>query len=171
MKLFLLIIKKINLFKHKILGKILLGKVKSHKDQIYIGGKTRLTSNTILNLNPNFNGMIIKGHGEVVFGDNFHSGSDCLIITSNHNFDYGKSIPYDDSHVLKKIKIGNNVWFGDRVIVLGNVNIGEGVIVQAGSVVTKDIPDFCIVGGSPAKAFKKRNIEHYIKLKNENKYL
>lgn len=164
------LIKKIYTYKYIILGKILLSKVKSHKNQIYVGGKTRLTSNTILNSNPNFNGMIIKGYGKVIFGDNFHSGSDCLIISSNHNFDHGKSIPYDDSHILKNIIIGNNVWFGDRVIVLGNVNIGEGVIVQAGSVVTKDIPDFSIVGGNPAKVFKIRNIEHYNRLKNDNRY-
>lgn len=170
MKKLSFLINKIRAVKYFILGKIILSKVKSHKGQIYIGGKTRLSSKTILNLNPNFNGMIIKGFGEVIFGDNFHSGSDCLIITSNHNFDYGKSIPYDHTHILKKVKIGNNVWFGDRVIVLGNVNIGEGVIVQAGSVVTKDVPDFSIVGGSPAKVFKTRNIEHYLKLKNENKF-
>lgn len=156
--------------KYYFIGKIMLTRVNSHQNEIFIGGKTRLSSNTILNSNPNFNGMIIKGYGKVIFGDNFHSGSDCLIITSNHNFDHGKSIPYDDSHILKKITIGNNVWFGDRVIVLGNVNIGEGVIVQAGSVVTQDIPDFSIAGGSPAKAFKNRNIEHYNKLKNDNKY-
>lgn len=144
--------------------------VKAHQNQIYVGGKTRLSCNTILGKNPNFNGMIINGHGEVVFGDNFHSGTDCLIITSNHNYDIGKKIPYDETHILKKIVIEDNVWFGDRVIVLGNVTIGEGAIIQAGAVVVKDVPPCAIVGGNPATIFKFRNQEHYYKLKTEGHF-
>ena len=56
------------------------------------------------------------------------------------------------------LKIGNDVWIGARVIVLpGCKTIGNGVIIGAGAVVTKDIPDYAIVGGNPAKILKYRD--------------
>ena len=60
---------------------------------------------------------------------------------------------------------------GARVIVLGGVTIGEGAIIQAGSVVVKDIPKYGIAGGHPAKEFKTRDIEHYEKLKSMQKFM
>lgn len=150
--------------------KRVLSTVKSHRGEVYIGGKTYLTRNVILGSNPNFNGMYVKGKGRVIFGDNFHSGEGCLILTENHNYE-GSRLPYDDTYVVKTTQIGDNVWFGDRVIVMGGVNIGEGVIIQAGSVVVNDIPDCAIAGGHPAKVFKYRNKEHYYKLKSKSLFL
>lgn len=129
-----------------------------------------MSNNTILNSNPNFNGMIIKGGGKVYIGDNFHSGEGCLIIAQNHNFDNGEAIPYDKTYIYKDVYIGDNVWFGDRVIVLGGVTIGEGAIIQAGSVVVKDIPPLAIAGGHPAVVFKWRDNEHYYLLKAAGKF-
>jgi chloramphenicol O-acetyltransferase type B len=57
------------------------------------------------------------------------------------------------------------------VTILQGVTIGEGAIVAAGSIVTKDIPDYGIVGGIPAKLLKYRDIEHFKKLKAQNKFL
>ncbi|MDA3779271.1 MAG: acyltransferase [Bacteroidales bacterium] len=147
-----------------------LAAVKSHKGELFIGGHTILSSNTVLNLNPNFNGMIIKGRGTVVFGDNFHSGQHCLIINTFHDYDHGESIPYGKSSIHKNVIISDNVWFGDRVIVLGGVTIGEGAIIQAGAVVIKDIPDYAIAGGNPAKAFKYRDKVHYLELKEKKSF-
>ena len=154
---------------NRVYGRMLLLKVKSHKNQIFIGGKTSLSRNTILNENPNFNGMTIKGNGIVEFGANLHSGCECLIITSNHNYN-GEALPYDSTHIVKSVKICDNVWIGDRVIILGGVTIGEGAIIQAGAVVVKDIPALGIAGGNPAMVFKYRNSEHYFRLKNEAKF-
>ena len=70
----------------------------------------------------------------------------------------------------KDIIIENNVWLGDRVIVLGGTTIGEGAIIQAGSVVVSNIPKYAIAGGHPAKVFSKRDVEHYNKLEQENKF-
>ena len=114
--------------------------------------------------------MHISGCRNVIIGNNFHSGKDCLIIFQNHNFNHGEKIPYDETYICKDIIIENNVWLGNRVIVLGWTNIGEGVIIQAGSVVVSNIPKYAIAGGHPAKVFSNRNIEHYKRLKIENKF-
>lgn len=130
---------------------------------------TRVTENTYLSDHVSFNGMSIRGKGKVTIGRYFHSGEECMMITDNHNYE-GKKIPYDDTDISKNIEIGDFVWLGTRVIVLGGVHIGEGAIIQAGSVVVSDIPDYAIAGGAPAKVFKYRDKEHFIRLKNEEEF-
>lgn len=145
-------------------------KAKEFGCNLRVNAKSSVNKNTFLGNNVNFNGMKIVGRGQAIIGDNFHSGEDCLMITQIHNFDSGKAIPYDDTYLTKDIKIEDNVWLGSRVIILGGVTIGEGAIIQAGSVVVSDIPKFAIAGGHPAKVFKYRDIDHYEKLKAENKF-
>lgn len=145
-------------------------KAESCKSMPYVGGKSVFMGKIHLGRNCNFNGMRIQGYGTVIFGDNFHSGIECMIISENHNYNTGRAIPYDDTFDYKTIKIGNNVWLGNRVIITGNVTIGEGAIVAAGSVVVKDVPDYAIVGGNPAKVIKFRDIEHYELLKSKGKF-
>jgi chloramphenicol O-acetyltransferase type B len=129
---------------------------------------SRFTKNTQLGKNTNFNGFIIRGKGKVLIGNNFHSGKECLIINSYHKYDFGDAIPYDTNETIdKNVIIEDNVWFGDRVLILGEVTIGEGSIIQAGAVVTSNIPKCAIAGGNPAKVFKYRDIENYEKLKKE----
>lgn len=143
--------------------------VLSYSLPIKVNYKTILTKNTKLGVNTNFNGLEITGQGKVVIGDNFHSGKNCIIITSNHNYE-GDSIPYDSTYVHKDVLIEDNVWLGNRVIILGGVIIGEGAIIQAGAVVVNDIPKYGIAGGNPAKTFKYRDIVHYEKFKEEKKF-
>ncbi len=135
-----------------------------------VNGKSRVTPKTKLGDNVNFNGMKIIGRGQVIIGNNFHSGQECLMITDTHNYDNGSAIPYDSTYIVKDIEIKDNVWLGSRVTILGGVIIGEGAIIQAGSVVVSDIPDFAIAGGHPATVFKYRDIEHYITLKEQKKF-
>jgi acetyltransferase-like isoleucine patch superfamily enzyme len=132
-------------------------------------GDTKLSRNTWLGKNCNFNGMYIEGRGKVVIGDNFHSGKECMIITEFHNYK-GDALPYDNENIRKTVIIEDNVWFGNRITVLGGVTIGEGAIIQAGSVVVKDVPPLSIVGGAPAKVFGSRDIEHYNRLKSAGKF-
>jgi len=149
----------------------IIKQAKSYKEPLKVNGYSFVNSNTILGKNVNFNGMKIKGNGKVIIGDNFHSGQECLVITSFHKYDGGNAIPYDSKeNIDKDIIIEDNVWLGDRVIILGGVKIGEGAIIQAGSVIVSDIPKYAIAGGHPAKVFKYRDIEHYEKLKKEGKF-
>lgn len=65
--------------------------------------------------------------------------------------------------------VGNDVWIGYNALILPGVHIGDGAIIGAGSVVTKDVPAYTIVGGNPAKIIRKRfsdqKIEALLKLK------
>lgn len=69
----------------------------------------------------------------------------------------------------KHVKIGNDVWVGHRAMILGGVTIGNGAVIAAGAIVTKDVPPFAIVGGVPAKIIKYRFSEDMIEelLKSE----
>ncbi len=144
-------------------------KVGSYEEPLYVNGPSTATKKTFLGKNVNFNGMEIGGCGSVKIGDNFHSGKDCSIITQNHNYE-GEEIPYDSTFVCKDVTIEDNVWIGNRVIILGGVTIGEGAIIQAGSVVVKSISKYAIAGGTPAKVFSQRDIEHYTLLKEQKRF-
>ena len=93
----------------------------------------------------------------VYIGDNVMMGPDVNIYTRNHKFS-DINIPmieqgYED---YKEVIIGNDVWIGSRVTILPGVKIGDGVVIGASSVVTKDIPAYCVVGGNPARVLKNR---------------
>ena len=66
--------------------------------------------------------------------------------------------------------VGNDVWIGENVTIMPGVKIGDGVIIGKHSVVTKDIPPYCIVGGNPAKIIKKRFDDEIINLLLELKW-
>jgi len=67
------------------------------------------------------------------------------------------------------VKIGNDVWIGDRAMIISGVNIGDGAVIGAGSIVTKDVPPYSIVVGSPARIIKNRFsdeiIDEFLKIK------
>lgn len=132
--------------------------------------QSSVTKNTHLGKNVNFNGMRIFGNGKVVIGNNFHSGFGCTILTDNHNYKTATKLPYDETLITKNVIIGDNVWFGNNVTVLPGAFIGEGVIVQNGSVVFGKIDDLSIIGGHPAKLISKRDAEHYYSLKKMGKF-
>lgn len=66
-----------------------------------------------------------------------------------HNISY-------ESKSKGSIVVGNDVWFGQRSMILSGIEIGQGAVIAAGSVVTKDVPPYAIVGGNPAKVLKYR---------------
>lgn len=158
------------LYSTKLYGYQVLRFAKSIGEKFLCLGFSKVTRNTILGNSVNFNGMEIVGKGKVTIGDYFHSGKGCLIISDNHNYDSGNAIPYDNKVIEKDIEIGDFVWFGARVTILPSTKIGEGVIVQAGSVVHGEIPDYAIIGGNPATIIKYRDIEHFKQLKAEKKF-
>ena len=162
--------KRLNAIKRKLFSWRVARTAKETGTNLKVNHRSKVTSNTTLGSNVNFNGMKIIGRGSVAIGNNFHSGEECMMITQIHNYDKGNAIPYDDTYIEKNIVIEDNVWLGSRVIVLGGVTIKEGAIIQAGSVVVSDIPYCAIAGGHPAKVFKYRDIQHYEELKAKRKF-
>lgn len=130
---------------------------------------SKVTKRTYIHDHANFNGIKITGAGKVEIGRYFHSGTDCRILTASHNYE-GEAIPYDNTDIVRDVKIGDFVWIGDRVTILPGVTIGEGAIIQAGAVVVRNIPPCAIAGGNPACVFKYRDKEHFDKLKSEKKF-
>ena len=98
----------------------------------------------------------ITVRGTVRIGDDTIIGPNVTIIPENHNFSQIK-VPIRLQGVSRKgVTIKNNVWVGSNVTILDGVTIGEGAVIAAGAVVTKDVQNFEIVGGIPAKRIKTR---------------
>lgn len=96
--------------------------------------------------------------GPITIGDNVMIGPEVMIYTVNHRHEL-LDVPMNSQgyEEPKEVKIGNDVWIGSRVILLPGVEIGDGAIIGAGSVVTKNVEPYCIVAGNPAVKVKKRN--------------
>ena len=80
---------------------------------------------------------------------------------------------FSDKSYFKEFKettIGNDVWIGTNAIILDGVNVGNGVIIAAGSVVVKDVPDYAVIGGVPAKIIRFRFSDEEIALLSRIKW-
>jgi maltose O-acetyltransferase len=90
----------------------------------------------------------IGAHSPVVIGNHVRISRGVMIETAGLDFSTAAP-PY--AHRSRPIRIGDGVWIGARALVLGGVQIGEYSVVAAGAVVTKNVPAYAIVGGSPAR--------------------
>ena len=93
----------------------------------------------------------------IKIGNSVMLGPEILILKVNHRFDR-KDVPMglQGTMPVRPVEIGNDVWIGQRAIILPGKHIGSGSIVGVGSVVTKDVGDYQIVGGNPAKLIRNR---------------
>lgn len=102
-------------------------------------------------------GIGAKIYGTCRIGRDVMMGSDVTIITRNHKVDR-TDIPMMDQgfEPEQPVEIGNDVWIGDRVTILPGVHIGDGCILAAGAVVTKDVPPYTVAAGVPARVIRER---------------
>jgi acetyltransferase-like isoleucine patch superfamily enzyme len=100
--------------------------------------------------------VMITCNGGVEINDRVLIGYGTKILSSNHNIPEKKGRIFGAGHTHSKIIIENDVWIGCNCVILPGVRIGEGAVVAAGSVVTKNVPPFSIVAGVPAKVIKER---------------
>lgn len=102
-------------------------------------------------------GVNCKIQQNVMIGNDVMMGEDVIILTNSHKFD-DCNVPMrlQGFKEIKGVVIEDDVWIGVRVIILPGVRIGKGSIIGAGSVVTKDVKNYSIVGGVPAKLIRYR---------------
>lgn len=103
-------------------------------------------------------GLNCRVMGPLKIGANVMMGPDVMIFTSNHNIDRIDVPMIKQGNADKQpVEIRDDVWIGARAIILPGVTIGTGAVVGAGAVVTKDIEDYAVAAGVPAKVIKYRN--------------
>jgi len=97
----------------------------------------------------------------VTIDDYLMMGEDVLFLGGGHNYDRtGIPMGHQGSMMSTPLLIAGDVWIGARAIILpGCRRIGHGAIIGAGAVVTKDVPDWAVVGGNPARIIKSRKSE------------
>lgn len=133
-------------------------------DRCNFSGKVKIGYATTLG----YNNILF---GDVMLGKYCQIGFDVAFHSTNHPSKYmttyiNKNLFNGELATLKEhnsIIVGNDVWIGHNAIILGDVTIGNGAIVAAGSVVTKDVPAYSVVAGIPAKEIKKRFSGNVIK--------
>lgn len=134
-------------------------------DFTYISKGSNISNTTI--------GKFCSIAGNVKIGLGLHPSS---VYVSTHPIFFSTTkqsqITFADKNYFNeytKTKIGNDVWVGENVVIIGGISIGDGAIIAAGAVVSKDVPPYSIVGGVPAKIikyrFQKEEIEFLLKCK------
>lgn len=116
------------------------------------------------------NHSTISSINEVIFEKDVLTGPH--VFVSDHNHDYRSvDLPVSKQGIIasknSKVIIGEGSWLGTNVVVVGNVRIGKHCVIGANSVVTKDIPDYSVAAGIPAKVIKKYDFEkdEWVKVK------
>ena len=109
--------------------------------------------------------------GGIEIGEGTIFSHEIQIFARNHYYDGDdlEFLPYDDRYVCKKVRVGKYVWIGARSTIMAGVTIGDGAVIAAGSVVTKDVPMCAVVGGNPARVLKYRDREIFNELVAQNK--
>jgi len=112
--------------------------------RIHIGEDTRLNR-----------GCTLTSYAQIRIDDFTIIGEFVSIRDANHGLKRGEPMRYQP-HTCKPILVGRDVWIGRGSCILPGVTIGEGAVIGANSVVTRDVPDFAIAAGAPAKVIKMR---------------
>lgn len=98
--------------------------------------------------------------GPVTIGSDVMTAQHVVISGLNHGYEDITVPPSKQPVNTAPVTIGNAVWIGANAVILPGVTLGKHVVVGAGSVVTKDVPDFCVVAGNPARIIRQYNPAH-----------
>lgn len=118
-------------------------------DSEYDGTRIRIGNGNYFNRN-----LMIDACGYVEIGDENMFGPDVYITDSNHTFGLGIS-PKTATMQVGRVRIGNHCWIGAKVVILKDVELGDGCVVGAGAVVTHSVPPGVVVAGIPARQISR----------------
>ena len=113
------------------------------------GNRVKLGKGVFIN-----HSAVLSASGGIEFEDGVAIAPCFRVATINHDFNNRHTI-----YTYGKVTIKKNAWIGMNVTVCPGVTIGKYAVVAAGAVVTKDVPDYAVVGGCPAKIIKMQNPE------------
>lgn len=144
--------------------RISIGESNSFGDNLYLTAWSQFSENNNLALitignHCDFGAFNhITATNQIVIGDNCLTGKWVTISDNNHGTTSLEDLllPPLKRKVVSKgpVIIGNNVWIGDKATILGGLKIGDGAVIAANTVVTKDVPAYSVVCGVPAKVIK-----------------
>lgn len=135
-------------------SKMSCGRNVSLRDRLTVYAPERLTVADNVTINS---GVTILAQGGVDIGENTMISPGVSIISVYHDY----NVPVDqakEKKVFGKVTIGRDAWIATGAIILPGVSIGDGAVIGAGSVVTKDVPAYCIAMGVPAAVKKDRDV-------------
>ena len=116
-------------------------------------------------------GARFSGSGGLTIGSNVAIGPDVTILTSNHRMDDSDGwIPFGPDVDRMPVHIADHAWVASRVVILPGVTVGEGAVVGAGSVVTKDVPPLAVVVGNPAREIRRRDEQAFADAKAHQRF-
>lgn len=126
-------------------------------DRSYIAAHAYVTGHVTLGDNCSINPFAVV-RGQVSAGHGVRIGSHASVLGFNHRFDDPARPIFEQGLEKRGIVIGDDVWIGSGALVLDGVCVGSHVVIAAGAVVTRDVPDYAIVAGNPARVIRDRRL-------------
>ena len=137
-----------------IRGNVKFGNHITLDNNVEVRNLTKSTSTIGNNVSINRNSVL---RGKFSIGNDVSIAPNCMIVGANHNFS-DLAIPIKKQGVSNKgIVISDDVWIGANCVILDGFVIGKGVVIGAGSIVTKDVPEYSVAVGNPCRVIKRRN--------------
>lgn len=131
----------------KVLGYELHSTTSVHIGCFFTGSKLKVGANSVINRN-----CYLDCRTDLIIGSNVSISPECYLMTAGHD---PQSPLFSGKN--RAVFINDYAWLGARVIILPGVTMGAGAVAAAGSIVTKSVDEFSIVGGNPARFIKSRN--------------
>lgn len=138
----------------RIRGAVSIGAKSSIREYVLLDardGRIEIGSNCSVN-----DYCVLYGHGGLTIGNDVRMATHTVIVAADHKFDDPDVLIREQGVDPKPITIGDDVWIGANVCILGGVEIGRGSVIGAGSVVAESIEPMAIALGNPARVVKKR---------------
>ena len=107
-------------------------------------------------------GCQLQATGGIQIDDNVLLGPGVTILSANHDIARGTCMRTGPA-IFKPVHIESDVWLGGRCVISPGVTVGQGAVVAAGAVVTKNVPPYTVVGGAPASFIKERHHQTFVK--------